>query len=164
MALVSLRLLQPVCARVLAIVRPQATALSTLLSDAGAIVLPCPTAAEGMGASLAFAASACLAQPSACIVALADMPWIRPATFAQVAALLALHPVVAPVFEGRRGHPVGFSAACLPSLTRLSGDTGARNVLQTSPLYKMDCDDPGVVQDVDIPADIDTGRMFYKAQ
>ncbi|MDB5887902.1 MAG: hypothetical protein JWM03_774 [Rhodocyclales bacterium] len=163
MALACLRLLQTISERVIAVVRPEAQTLSELLLGAGAAILPCPTAAEGMGTSLAFAARACLAQPSACVVALADMPWIRPATFTQVAAMLALHAAVAPVFEGQRGHPVGFGAALLPALATLSGDEGARRLLHEGPLYRMDCDDPGVIQDIDVPADMDGAHNFYKA-
>ena len=164
MALACLHLLQTISERVIAVVRPESQALSELLLDSGAAILPCPTASEGMGTSLAFAARACLAQPSPCVIALADMPWIRPATFTHVAALLALHAAVAPVFEGQRGHPVGFGASLLPALANLSGDEGARRLLQEGPLYKMVCDDPGVVQDVDVPADMDRARRFYKAQ
>lgn len=154
LAVASLRLLQPVCERVIAVVRPEALTLTSVLADAGAEVLPCPNAAEGMGASLAWAARACLRHPAPCIVALADMPWIRPQTFAQVAALLALHAVVAPVFDGRRGHPVGFAGALLPMLATLRGDAGARHLLQSHQIYQMDCDDPGVLRDVDLPEDL----------
>jgi molybdenum cofactor cytidylyltransferase len=154
LAAASLCLLQPVCDRVIAVVRPEALTLTSVLATKGAEVLPCPNAAEGMGASLAWAARACLRHPASCIVALADMPWIRPQTFTQIAALLALHAVVAPVFEGRRGHPVGFAGALLPMLATLTGDAGARHLLQGRQIYRMDCDDPGVLRDVDRPQDL----------
>ena len=50
-------------------------------------MIECPRAQEGMGASLACGV---MASPDASgwIVALADMPWIRPATIQSVAAAL----------------------------------------------------------------------------
>jgi molybdenum cofactor cytidylyltransferase len=154
-AVASLRLLLPVCGRVITVVRPEAQVLSSLLAAAGAEVVICEEAAQGMGASLACAARASLPQAAPCIVALADMPWIRPATVAQVVALLAVHPVVAPFFEGRRGHPVGFASSLLPALAGLSGDSGARHLLEGRPIYRMDCDDAGVLRDVDTPGDLE---------
>ena len=82
-----------------------------------------------MGASLAWAVSH-TPRASAWIIALADMPFIQPATIAQVAAALDQPTTLAaPVFRGRRGHPVGFGRAHFEALVRLAGDNGARTIL-----------------------------------
>jgi molybdenum cofactor cytidylyltransferase len=156
-AVASLRLLQSVSDRVIAVVRPHAEPLAARLAAEGAVVLPYLGAAEGIGNSLACAARASLDRPGPVMVALADMPWIRAETFRQLAALLSFNAIVAPVFEGRRGHPVGFAAGLLPMLARLSGDFGARELLQSEHVFGMTCDDPGVVRDVDLPADLHQG-------
>jgi molybdenum cofactor cytidylyltransferase len=64
--------------------------------------------------------------------------------------------LVAPRYAGERGHPVGFAARFGAALAALSGDAGARDLLraESGALEFVDCDDPGVVRDVDTPADL----------
>ena len=85
------------------------------------------------------------------------MPRIRPATIRQIAAVLAggAH-IVAPAYRGTRGLPVGFSGAFREALAALSGDTGARDILRAerSRVTLLDCDDPGVLADIDTPEDL----------
>jgi molybdenum cofactor cytidylyltransferase len=92
------------------------------------------------------------------LVALGDMPFIHPASIAAVAQALAAGPqaIAAPVHAGRRGHPVGFGAAHGPALAALQGDEGARALLQrhAHALQLVPVDDPGVLRDVDTPADL----------
>jgi molybdenum cofactor cytidylyltransferase len=142
--------------RVLAVVRPGSDALAALLQAEGAKVLICTDAAQGMGTSLAFAVSAC-ADADGWLVALADMPWIAPASVCKVADRLrsgAL--IVVPTWLGLRGHPVGFSRVLGPELTVLTGDVGAKALIQThlQQLRLLECDDPGVVKDIDQPQDL----------
>src|SRR4051812_47609278 len=66
---------------VIAVVRPGDARLSAELAAAGAQVTVCTEAASGMGASLAHGARAAMdVGADAIVVALADMPWIAPAT------------------------------------------------------------------------------------
>jgi molybdenum cofactor cytidylyltransferase len=92
----------------------------------------------------------------ACLVALADMPWVTPATLAALVAALGEAPLVAPVWRGRRGHPVGFGARYFAELGQLSGDAGARGVLQrhAAELLQLPVEDPGIVRDVDTVVDL----------
>ena len=122
------------------------------ISTAGAA---CATALEGTGTSIARAVQASAAADG-WIVALADMPEIQAATIAAVRQALedgAL--TAAPYYRGRRGHPVGFAAACGAELAALTGDDGARAVLERHPPVRIDVDDPGVLFDVDQPEDLD---------
>jgi molybdenum cofactor cytidylyltransferase len=141
---------------ILAVVRPEADALADLLQKEGCEVVRCERAAEGMGASLACGAAA--AHPArGYVVALADMPFIRPSSIAAVRdALLEGAPVAAPYFRARRGHPVGISARFRDSLLRLRGDEGARQLLQlhASELVKVPVGDPAVLRDIDTPGDL----------
>ncbi|MFF7055230.1 NTP transferase domain-containing protein [Achromobacter spanius] len=91
---------------------------------------------------------------SACLIALADMPWLRTDTCMQVAAATRRHRIVAPTWQGRRGHPVAFARDLWPELAALSGDVGARSVLMRHPVHELAVDDPGVLADVDAPGDL----------
>jgi len=72
---------------VLAVVRPGDDTLAQALNAAGCDVIFAPDAARGMGASLATAVRASL-DAQGWIVALADMPWIEPATISGIARRL----------------------------------------------------------------------------
>jgi molybdenum cofactor cytidylyltransferase len=153
LALANLRAAVP---HVIAVVRPGANALAQLLGEAGATVIECPNADEGMGASLAAAIGAS-GEVDGWVVTLADMPYIRPQTIEKVTAALAQGAaIVAPAYCGERGHPVGLSARFRPQLLALRGDEGARALLrQHAGLVKLiDVDDPGIRRDIDTPADL----------
>lgn len=140
----------------IAVVRPSDRALAGLLEAEGWLVARCATAADGMGASLACGVNSA-PHVRGWLIALADMPFIRPETIGAVAGLLrAGAPLAAPRYQGRRGHPVGFSRAFLGDLTRLDGDRGASAVLaaHASKLQYVDCDDPGIVTDIDRRSDL----------
>jgi molybdenum cofactor cytidylyltransferase len=146
-------------ARVVAVVRPGAPALESALRAAGAEVTVCPNAAEGMGVTLAHAVRA--AGPAdAWVIALADMPFIRPESIRRVAAALAGGaPIAAPEYRGERGHPVGFTGTHRQALERLTGDAGAREILkaEAGAVVRVAVEDPGVVRDIDTPADLADG-------
>jgi molybdenum cofactor cytidylyltransferase len=79
MALVAARNLAAACRRCILVIRPDDTALAQLLSEAGLETVVCPDAEQGMGHSLA-AGVAASADATGWLVALADMPYIQPAT------------------------------------------------------------------------------------
>ncbi|MPZ42358.1 MAG: NTP transferase domain-containing protein [Betaproteobacteria bacterium] len=142
---------------VIAVVRPEDVRLAELLGAAGIAVEPCPSAWQGMGSSLAHAVRA-RADADGWIVALADMPKVRPETIRAVAgALEDGAPLVAPVHRGERGHPVGFAAAYGARVAALSGDAGAREILRAERdrIVLIECDDPGVVADIDTVLDLE---------
>lgn len=148
--------LLPACERVVAVVRPGDEELARLLTQAGCQILVCGTAGHGMGHSLAAGVQAS-ADASAWLVALADMPFIAPATHQAVAACLRTGAsLAASQFRGKRGHPVGFSAAWRGELMALTGDQGARALLGTHSQQVTACavDDAGVLRDIDRPEDL----------
>lgn len=144
--------------QVVAVVRPGDSILAGQLRAAGAQVIACARADEGMGASLACGVAAA-ADADGWIVALADMPWIAPATIAVVAdALRDGADIVAATHVGVRAHPVGFARAHYAALTALAGDAGAKSILAAhrDSLQLIEVADGGVVRDVDTPADLTT--------
>lgn len=140
---------------VVAVVRPQDDALAAALAARGARTTLCPRAADGMGVSLAWAVRAAPAA-AGWVIALADMPWVRPDTIERVAdALRRGASVAAPSHLGSRGHPVGFAAARYAELIALKGDDGARLVVARHQAVLIETDDVGTVRDVDTRRDLD---------
>jgi molybdenum cofactor cytidylyltransferase len=155
-AVAALANLRSAIPHVIAVVRPGVPLLENRLSEAGATVIMCLNADDGMGASLATAVGAS-GDVAGWVIALADMPYIRPETIGKIAASLAAGAaIVAPAYRGERGHPVGMSVRFRAQLEALSGDEGARAVLmQNKDLVKLiEVDDPGVCRDIDTPDDL----------
>jgi molybdenum cofactor cytidylyltransferase len=152
------------CDAVCAVVRPDAPpALRAAL--AGARLVECAHADRGMGHSLAAAARAAADDGAdAVLVMPADMPWVAPSTVASIAALARegesegegwTSRIVVPALpDGRRGHPVAFGRAHLPALARLSGEHGARALLDDACVRIATVDDAGILRDVDTPRDL----------
>ena len=141
---------------VIAVVRPGDRSVAAALSREGARVVVAPRADDGMGASLA-AGIAAADGADGFIVALADMPWVAPATIRLVVeALRAGASIAAPRYQGKRGHPVGFGAAHRTELVARSGDQGARSIVDAHAdvLRLVDVDDAGTLADVDVPRDL----------
>ena len=144
---------------VFVVIRPQATELSDLLRKEGCEVVVCERAAEGMSASLACAVRAANAAGAAdgYVVALGDMPFIRPSSIAAVRnALIDGAALAAPYFRARRGHPVGIARSFRAELESLTGDEGAKRLLagHADKLVKIPVGDPGVIRDIDTPGDL----------
>ncbi|MBC7221921.1 nucleotidyltransferase family protein [Candidatus Bipolaricaulota bacterium] len=108
---------------------------------------------EGLGSSLRRAAEVVA---GSMLVFLGDMPWVPKEAALAVLSRVGERPV-APVFCGQRGFPVYLPSSLRPSLFGLFGDVGARNLLQGCELIPVD--HPGVVRDVDTPADLVGGEV-----
>lgn len=157
MAVQAARHLRSEIQTVFAVVKPGVDPdLADQLKKEGCVVVICDNAADGMGASLACAARAA-GERAGYLVALADMPFIRPSSIAAVRdALGAGAPLAAPYWRSRRGHPVGISGRFFRDLLSLKGDEGAKQLLAANEelLVKVPLGDPGVVRDIDTPADL----------
>jgi molybdenum cofactor cytidylyltransferase len=174
-AVQSLRTLRQAVDSTIAVVAPGSDELQALLRLEGVPVVVCESADHGMAESLKAALQASLmsvglpggsgAAASASarqavagwVVALADMPFVQPATPRALAkALRGGARVAVPAFNGRRGNPVAFSRSCLPDLMALGGDTGARGLLGAPDVLRIAVSDPGVLRDIDTPGDLGT--------
>ncbi len=120
-------------------------------------VLACPDADQGLGHSLAHGA-AHVRDWDACLICLADMPFITSRTYTRLLAALGPDQIVRPHYRGQPGNPVGFGRRFLDELRQCRGDTGARAVIDAHPdrLQAVDVDDPGILRDVDRPSDLET--------
>lgn len=156
LAVAAARTLRAACPRAIAVLRPEQRQLAALLVAEGLETVLCQESSDGMGHSLA-AGVAASADAVGWVVALADMPFLRAETIRQVVeALSDGAPLAAPFHAGRRGHPVGFAARWRDALVALAGDEGARAIIGTNQesLVPIATDDPGVLRDVDTPADL----------
>ena len=63
--------------------------------------------------------------------------------------------IVYPCYDGRRGHPPLISAACIPAILSEYPPGGLRSLLAQyeGDALNMECDDPGVLMDIDSPED-----------
>ena len=144
----------------IAIVRPENKVLAQLLQDAGLKVFFCTEQETEMADSLSAAIkfSAAFRESSdGFLIALADMPYIDSKTTAAIASKLSEGAsIVVPTYQGKRGHPVGFSAKFRAELESLHGDEGARSILKRYPqeIIFLECDDSGILADIDTPADL----------
>ncbi|HYA47354.1 MAG TPA: nucleotidyltransferase family protein [Burkholderiales bacterium] len=156
MAIAAARHLLEVLPDSIAVVRPRAQKLGRLLRDAGCSTVVCKNAGEGMGTSLAAGVRAA-AEADGWVIALADMPFVRPDTIAKVVkAMEQGAAIAAPAIGGQRGHPVGFARAFFEALSTLKGDSGARDVLKRYPdrIVLCEVEDPGALRDIDQPSDL----------
>jgi len=117
--------------------------------------VPCTLLASGgLGESIA-AGVAATANWNGWLIHLADMPFVSPQIFVQVAAALSQHNIVRPSFQHQPGHPVGFTAILRKQLCALHGDNGARELLRShGEVYLLYLDQPGIVQDIDLPSQL----------
>ena len=153
----SARSLLAVLPRVIAVVPPHDGGVADALRALGAEVTTCPDADSGMAASLVHAIRHSLSggKADAWLVALGDMPFVAPPTLRALCdALAAGAGIAAPVHGGRRGNPVAFSAVHLPSLLALEGEHGARGLLKSAQVTQVEVMDPGILRDIDTPADL----------
>ena len=154
----SARCLISVCPDSFAVLPPGKTALLQALERAGCKPLISETTRLGMGHSIAFGAARILERmgPVSIVLALADMPRLKPDTIRILIDALGSDPmaIVAPKHSGRRGHPVIFGSGHLRAMTSLGGDRGAFSILEQHPPRLIDVDDPGVLQDIDTPDDL----------
>lgn len=146
------------CQHRVAVVRPGTPVLADWLKQLGCVVVECPDAHSGMGHSLAWgvASAARLFDPKALLVTLGDMPFVQPATVARLADIAGSpKALAAPVYQGKRGHPVLFGSHWFEALGRSAGDRGAEAVLRDNPsLTLLEVSDPGVLRDIDLPTDL----------
>ena len=99
--------------------------------------------------------------PDAVLVWPVDHPLVAPETVVAIIAAFKREnaPVVVPTYQGRRGHPVLFAARVFPELLAADRSRGAREVVHAhADRVELELGDPGVIEDIDTPADYE--RVF----
>jgi len=142
----------------IAVLRPDNKVLAALLRKAGLKTVFCTEQEMADSLATAIRYSANFAEASdGFVIALADMPYIKPLTISAVAHEICAGAAIAmPDYQGQRGHPVGFSAKFRDELEKLKGDEGARAIVKryADQVHLLPCEDAGIITDVDTPADL----------
>ena len=98
----------------------------------------------------------------AALVVLGDQPDLDSAVILQVLAAYAKTqaPIIAPVFQGRRGHPVLFDRSLWHEILALPREAAPRDVLRahSSETQLVEVDTVSILQDIDTPQDYDRAR------
>lgn len=116
-----------------------------------------PDFASGQASSVAVGVAAALGHGAdAAVFALGDMPGVEPSS---ITALIEAYragegDAVAAAYRGERGNPVLFDSRFFDALADGEGDTGGRDLLLAHGVL-VETGDPGVVLDIDTPADLD---------
>lgn len=151
------------------------SSLTTQLEETGIRVVINQQAEQGMGSSIACGVRASESQnsenlnnkslnskdkdnyASGWLIMLADMPYLKTQTIQQIASQLNSGVnIVAPSYNQKRGHPVGFSKTYKNELLALNEDIGARELLKKyhAKLELVSVDDKGVLIDIDQTSDL----------
>jgi molybdenum cofactor cytidylyltransferase len=139
-----------------------AESVQALVARRDMVVVAGDAPGSGMGLSIAAGVQA-RPQAEGWLVMPADMPLVRATTLQAVARAIREHPIAFAQHQGRKGHPVGFSAELYSELSRLTGDEGARRVVARYPAMPVEVDDPGVLLDIDTTDDLLVARAYQEA-
>ena len=126
------------------------------INDENGRLKVCPEANLGMGLTLAYGIKL-VQSTNACLICLADMPFVKTTTYQTLAKSLTASNIVVPVFDGKQGNPVGFGRRYFKNLLMLNGDSGGRSLLQThaDAIQRIEVDDPAILYDIDTPEDLE---------
>jgi CTP:molybdopterin cytidylyltransferase MocA len=130
----------------------------------GAEPVRCERWHEGQALSLrAGIAASAAADAEAAAICLGDQPLLSPLAFERVldAWRASPLPVARAAYEGEPGHPVVVGRALFSPIGRLSGDAGARDLLDRHGVLTVPCDDLGSPADVDTEDDLRAIRAAW---
>jgi molybdenum cofactor cytidylyltransferase len=118
-----------------------------------------PTPQAGQGSSIAVGVAALPPWTRAALIALGDQPRLPDAVVPALLAAFARsgRPIVAPVYRGTQGTPVLFASEVFAELRALTGDAGARAVVNAQP-ERVE----RVSFDLAMPPDVDTPEDFAR--
>jgi len=112
--------------------------------------------AAGMSSSLKLGLEQVQDEAQAAIIALGDQPFVLSST---VDKLIDAYEesgarIVVPRYRGARGNPVLFDRSLFQQIERISGDVGAKSVVQKNEadVFEVEVADRGVLVDIDTPS------------
>jgi len=116
----------------------------------------CDDFSRGMGRSLAVGINALSKELDGALICLGDMPFVKTNQIEAVIRTFEGHDggvIVAPIHDGRRGHPVLFPQNCFMAMAKLDTDAGARDIIYANRdiLIELEIDSADVLKDVDDP-------------
>ncbi|QXE91311.1 molybdenum cofactor cytidylyltransferase [Geomonas subterranea] len=143
--------------RVVVVVGHQAERIIPLIEGRGVEVALNTEYRRGQSSSLNCGLRSLGPETDAALFLLGDQPLITPALIDTLirAYRCSQHPIVMPVFEGRRGNPVLFDRETFPGMEGLAADCGAKPLFEKyrERLLKVPVEDASIHFDVDTAAD-----------
>ncbi len=142
--------------RTLVVLGHNAEAMREAIAYLGVDTVVNPDYARGQLSSLHTAIRALEGEPvEAILVHLVDHPFIESRLVDRMIERFRAEEmlIVVPRFNGRRGHPVLFSAKLFPEFMAASLDIGAKPVVRGHPeeTLELDTDESGILVDIDTP-------------
>ncbi|MGL4438265.1 MAG: NTP transferase domain-containing protein [Bosea sp. (in: a-proteobacteria)] len=142
----------------------QATEIALALVGLDVAFVHNPRFAEGMATSLQTGIDAVPDTSAAALVMLGDMPLVTPAILNRLIDNLAGNATaraVVPVADGRRANPVVITRSLFSEVAKLSGDAGARKLLEQAgnDVIEVMIEHDGVLLDVDTPEALARARL-----
>ena len=138
---------------VIVVLGAEAEKLRKEIDPSKARIIVNPSFNEGQSTSLKAGLRSISPESQAVIILLGDQPFINDAT---VDALMDKYlesgsPVVAPVYNGKRGNPVLFDRSLIPELINASGDKGGRTIVEkyTDRMATVEIDSSSIGIDID---------------
>lgn len=151
------RTLRAAVDELIVVVGHEAGAVARALDGSDATIVRNDEWADGMSTSLRAGVRALPIGAEAVVVALGDQPFLDPAIFQAVVREWKATglPIVSARYAGTRGHPVLFDRAIFRELEQVTGDAGARAVIERDGgrVAFVDVND-ALPLDVDTPADL----------
>lgn len=140
---------------VLVVLGHEAGRLKDAIGERAVRLVEAPDFAAGLSASLKAGLAALPDRIDAVIVCLADMPRVSASTIDRLIA--AFNPaegrrICVPVHQGQQGNPVLWDMAYVPEMATLTGDRGAKSLLDRHADVVCEVEmDAGVLLDLDTP-------------
>ncbi len=147
------RLYSGVFNRVIVVIRNKDWQVQATLSPRHEVAYS-ENAAKGISQSLVAGVQSALDEPWV-VIGLADMPFVTSKTLYEIRNALYKERdrIVRPQHNGKPGNPVGFPSMFFSRLLELTGDQGARKLIDEldSEVFDVIVDDPGIHMDIDTP-------------
>jgi molybdenum cofactor cytidylyltransferase len=144
-------------ARVVVVTGPDPRELREALAGLTVTLAVNPSPESGQASSIRIGIKALPHETGAALIVLGDQPFLPADVIPSLLAARqsAATPIVAPRYREGRGNPVLFGSEMFPELLELSGDQGARSIIER---------DPGRVTlvdfDLSMPEDVDTPEDY----
>lgn len=141
---------------VLVVTGHQQRAVEAALADLPVRFVHNPDYASGLAGSVRAGVAALPAEAEAAVISLGDMPNVTPQVIERLVESHLRQPdslAVVPTLFGHRGNPVLLARQIFPAVSLLTGDRGARRLLEEagSRVVEVPFEDPAIAIDVDTP-------------
>jgi molybdenum cofactor cytidylyltransferase len=139
------------------VVTPIQTNIADALGDRPVTMVPNPKPDGDMLSSVRCGLRALPNESRAVLIAIGDQPAITTTLITEMIRALDLsnRTIIIPIHQGRRGHPLLFSAIYRDEILTRFDDTGLRGLLQSHPtdFFELPCPTDSILSDMDTPED-----------